>query len=176
MPYPASAVANYFLDRAKEEGIGITPMKLQKLLYFAHGWHLGFDKGPLLSERIEAWQYGPVVRSVYSEFARYGNTPIDGRAVDSSIRPASWWLGKPEVVLSPAKLECSDQATMQILDGVWNAYKKFTPIQLSTMTHESGTPWANVTKDGTDSQKRDIPDEQIAEHFKARVQKNVAAR
>ena len=58
-PYSAKAVANYFLARAKESGETLSPMKLQKLIYFAHGWHLAVFDAPLLDEEVQAWDYGP---------------------------------------------------------------------------------------------------------------------
>jgi len=68
MPLPSAAVANYFLDLGLRESIPITPLKLQKLVYFAHGWYLGFTGEPLLNEGIQAWEYGPVIPSLYHDF------------------------------------------------------------------------------------------------------------
>lgn len=70
--YHAKAVANFFLKRGHP-----TQMKLHKLLYYAHGWHLGFTGEPLLDEAIEAWAYGPVVPSIYQELKMLGSAPID---------------------------------------------------------------------------------------------------
>lgn len=38
--YPAYKVGNSFLYLAWDEEEDVTPMKLQKLVYIAHGWHL----------------------------------------------------------------------------------------------------------------------------------------
>lgn len=45
------AVANWFLAKAEAEGKTLDPMKLQKLIYFAHGWALFLTDVPLISER-----------------------------------------------------------------------------------------------------------------------------
>ena len=39
MGYSAKAVANYFLSKYGRKK-GITPLKIQKLVYIAHGWHM----------------------------------------------------------------------------------------------------------------------------------------
>ena len=77
MPYSSEKIANFFLGLAQKEQVELTPLKLQKLLYFAHGWHLVLDSDgdPLLDEDIEAWKYGPVVPSIYHKFKEFRNNP-----------------------------------------------------------------------------------------------------
>ena len=77
MAYEAKAIANYFLEKAKAEGNSLTPMQVQKLVYFAHGWYLGLFGEPLIKESVQAWSYGPVIPSLYQEFKRFGNQGID---------------------------------------------------------------------------------------------------
>jgi uncharacterized phage-associated protein len=57
-------VATYILER-----LGPMPaMKLQKLVYYSHAWHLVWEDAPLLTNQsIEAWANGPVVRDLYRE-------------------------------------------------------------------------------------------------------------
>jgi uncharacterized phage-associated protein len=52
MPFSAAAVANESLRLAHRDGKTITPLKMQKLVYFAYGWHLAMTKRPLISEPI----------------------------------------------------------------------------------------------------------------------------
>lgn len=40
MPYQANIIANFFVKKAQEEQIPLTLMKIIKLVYIAHGWHL----------------------------------------------------------------------------------------------------------------------------------------
>jgi uncharacterized phage-associated protein len=67
----ASAVAAYLLE-IQSEAATITPLKLQKLLYYAQGYALAFFGQRLFPEPIEAWEKGPVVPSVYEEFKSHG--------------------------------------------------------------------------------------------------------
>ena len=84
MGYSAKAVANYFL--AKYGKHGITPLKMQKLVYLSHGWYLAFYDEPLVDdEYAEAWRYGPVFDSLYHEFKHRGRLPITNPARDIDL-------------------------------------------------------------------------------------------
>ena len=73
----AQDVADYFLSIVDEEqGDSLSNLKLQKLLYYAQGFHLAIKNEPLFDEDIEAWTYGPVVPSVYNQYSQHGGDPI----------------------------------------------------------------------------------------------------
>jgi len=74
--YSALTIANFFVRKGLLEKITVSPMKLQKLIYFAHGWHLAFFDKPLIKEDIQAWAYGPVIPAIYHIYKNYGNTTI----------------------------------------------------------------------------------------------------
>ncbi len=134
-PYKAKAIANYFLARAEAEGEKLTPMKLQKLIYFAHGWCLGLTGKPLIDELVQAWDFGPVIRTVYDAFKAFGADPIKGRATSVDFFAEE----NPRIVVP--EVSSSDQQTRTLLDRVWAVYKPMTAYQLSNLTHQSGTPW-----------------------------------
>ena len=50
-------------------------MSLLKLVYISHGWNLEMRNEPLVQNRIEAWQYGPVIPDVYRKFRPQGASP-----------------------------------------------------------------------------------------------------
>ena len=55
-------VADFFVDLAiKGAGDLISPLKINKLLYYAQGNFLAKYNAPLFPEKIQAWQYGPVI-------------------------------------------------------------------------------------------------------------------
>lgn len=166
MAYDPKAIANYFLDLAKLSGERITPMKLQKLVYYAHGWYAGYTGKPLINEAVEAWQYGPVIPSLYHEFKRYGSSGIKDKATE--IEP-SWDL----VEVQPP----SDPTVRRFLDDIWASYGKFTGAKLSEMTHAPGGPW-EIALRGNEEYVRgvDIPFQLIADHFKEAVTKARARR
>ena len=154
------AVANFFIEKAEESGCkDLSPMKLLKLMYYAQGWHLAvFDGNDLYQDEIQAWQYGPVVPAVYREFRDFGNLPITRKAVELS------WETLDEYY--PTLSE--DSQVTDFLGKVWDAYGKFTPIQLSNKTHKPNTPWSKIHERYTpDPIPRgiNIPKELITEYF-----------
>lgn len=140
MRYSAKAIANYFIEIANREGKQLSPMKLQKLVYFAHGWYLALYDEPLLDEKVEAWRYGPVVPSLYHEFKSYGSGKIDHYATDIDLD--DFEIVTPKVP--------NDRELKAFLEKVWEVYGGFSAVQLSNMTHEPNTPWAS-TWDGPSS-------------------------
>src|SRR5947209_3400405 len=107
MPYDAKAIANYFLDLAEAEAKSLTPMKLQKLVYYAHGWHLALTGRPLLDEEIQAWSFGPVIRSLYNEFREFGAEPITRRAC--LVEPAADRGSLIEKIREPSIDDCAQE-------------------------------------------------------------------
>jgi uncharacterized phage-associated protein len=160
-PYDAKKVANYFLAKQTERDQPITQMKLHKLLYFAHGWHLGLRGEPLLDEMIEAWEFGPVVPSIYQEFKRFGARPIEGRAKD---------LDRDWKRLIEPEIDRDDDSTRALLDRVWDVYGRFTPSQLSAMTHRPDEPWTSTRKLHPNLRGVDIPNDLIQNHFEEKAE------
>lgn len=56
-------VAQHILDLEGQREV--PAMRLQRLTYYAHCWHLVWDHRPLIADRIEAWTYGPVIPALY---------------------------------------------------------------------------------------------------------------
>lgn len=163
-PYSANAVANYFLELANSKGESLSPMKLQKLIYFAHGWHLALYNEPLIKERVQAWKLGPVIPSVYHEFKRFGYSPITCTVRDDADDGLDWHF-----------IPRDDKRTIALLNRIWDVYGKFTAIQLSNMTHGPGAPWRNTWESGDGIPELPIDNEIIKNYFLAKTKKNVAA-
>ncbi len=153
--YNPLQIANYFINKSFETGDTMTPMKLLKLVYIAHGWHLGITGDSLITERTEAWKYGPVIPSVYYSVKKYGDHPI------SSMLDVSF----------NSKI---DENTSKLLDKVWDVYKNHDGLQLSSITHKEGTPWYITWHHhgGKDNQSVPIPNNIIKEHYQAKIRAN----
>lgn len=56
-----------------KEGMTVTPLKLQKILYYVQAWMMVFfDKQLLFEDQPQAWVNGPVYPSVYERFKTTG--------------------------------------------------------------------------------------------------------
>lgn len=54
----------------------LTNLRLQKVLYFTHMFYSGKEGKPLIDEKFQAWEYGPVLPSLYHHVKMYGKEPI----------------------------------------------------------------------------------------------------
>ncbi len=171
MPFKALAIANEFIELAQRSGKQLTPMKLQKLVYYAHGWYLALEGKPLLNEEVEAWQYGPVVPSLFHDLKEYGNQPVSGLVGKHEFEDAplpSGNLGFTMIWVVPRLNEDNeDESFAKLLIGkVWELYGGYSAAKLSNMTHAPGGPWhRTVEESGGLTRNKDIDRELIRSHF-----------
>ena len=125
---PIEEVANYFLDKLDIETEDcISNLKLQKLVYYAQGFVMALTDKKLFDEPIEAWEHGPVVRSLYQKYKENGSAAIT-KTKDLEYKSLSKY---PEV--------------MEILDEVYQVYGQFSAWKLRNMTHDE-TPWLDTNR------------------------------
>ena len=108
-PYTALEVASFFIKK------GVSPLKLQKLLYFSQSWYYAKTGRTLFPEMIQAWIYGPVVYSVWDNFRFMKRSSVIPafRAVDKDISLVEGHLAE-----------------------VWEAYGHLTGSELVDLTHQ----------------------------------------
>lgn len=168
MVHSPLAVANYFVQKSLDTGIVITPMKLVKLAYIAHGWHLAVKNEELVGEAVEAWKFGPVIPSVYHKFKGFGNCQIKSLAGDVHF------IGDKQNNLTFIIPQIQNVDTIEFLNVIWNQYHHFDGLQLSTLTHESNTPWDIVFNNPENKNKKGIiiPNAIIREHYNEKMNAN----
>lgn len=128
----ALVIASRFIQLGIESGKPVTPMKLQKLIYLAHGIHLARYGKSLIVENIEAWAYGPVVPKVYDFFKSWGNQPI----VDN----VEFRLSVGGHILD-SNLDIFTDELDETINYAWGIAKDLSGIQLSNWSHSVGSPW-----------------------------------
>lgn len=123
--YDPREIANEFL---KLNGGPMNQMKLQKLVYMAHGWNLAINREPLVAARIEAWDGGPVFRQIWNHIRDFGYNTKNAL------------LGRENGDAYTADLSPQER---EVISHVWKRYGGYSGLELSEMTHKEGTPWSN---------------------------------
>ena len=145
------AVANYFIKRAREEGAFLNAVKLLKLVYISHGWYLSLYDVPLLHEVIFAFKYGPVVALLHKEIYFHGDENISNELSEVNSE-----LNLTQRMVSDSKFE--------FLNKIWDTYKKYTSMELSTLVRAKGSPWLN-TYDVNNHNNQIIPNDMIKNYY-----------
>ncbi len=124
--YKANEIASLFIQLANGlPNNHIDNLKLNKLCYYAQGWHLARYDKPLFQEDIQAWDYGPVIPEVYRTYKACGGSPIQ----------------EPVEEFDESNLSAE---ALAVLTDVYMNYGRFTSAALIDMTHRPGTPWERV--------------------------------
>ena len=128
MKATATVLSNNILLRAKQENVPVTPMKLQKLLYYTCVKYAKEAGDTPISEQFEVWPYGPVLPSVYSEYKPFKASPINVLSKDAKNQA---WIVDEEA--NPILTDC--------INYVWSRLKNLSGIELSKRTHQRGSGW-----------------------------------
>ena len=122
----ARDIADYFITLVDEDtGEVFTNLKLQKLVYYAQGFHLALYDKPLFNERIEAWLHGPVVPELYQIYKGYKSQPV----------PVSEGFDVSQFT----------EEVKELLNEVNLVYGQYSAWRLRDMTHEE-LPWQESYK------------------------------
>lgn len=132
------------LQASAVRGLDITPLKLQKLMYYCQGYSLVLFDEVCFSEQMQAWDHGPVCCTVYNHFKPFRSSTIK---IDLSID----YLAK------------LGEKITRVIDFVLNEYGAIPAVQLRNMTHNE-LPWKSVYKKG---ESNPIPCDLLISEFQA---------
>ena len=119
-------IANFFVDiSVKGKENDITNLKLNKLVYYAQAWSFVKLGHGIFNEKVEAWDNGPVVPSVYHAFKKYGKNIIQNT----------------EKTYQPDKFTAEE---IDFLLEIDENYSKYSASELVRQTHKIGSPWQSV--------------------------------
>ena len=184
MAFSSEAVANYILKVAGEKSVRITPLKLQKLVYIAHGWYMGYSTPegghprPLIDEQVEAWKYGPVIPTLYHTFKDYGRRLIDTPAKVMKMGESGTGNLNINIITPDIETENASEDELRlaksIIKQVVDIYGSKSGVWLSNLTHQPGSPWHqtyHVDHHGNPPSGTDIDPDYILEHYRALISK-----
>jgi uncharacterized phage-associated protein len=138
------------LQLAKGKGVELSNLQLQKLVYIAHGYLLGWKGRPLVKDPIQAWRYGPVIEEVYHHFKESGRNKVPTDGIDAL---------EFDPIFDPDEEKC--------LSGVLELYGRDTPESLISITHQDDTPWDKIWNTiGKRQLFAEIPNDLIKDHYR----------
>lgn len=134
-------IAKCTILRLLQNGNSISPLKLQKILYYLQAWYLVyFDKALLFDEIPEAWVNGPVYRTVYELYKSKG---IYDQFELADVIPTGV---SDTFVLSQLQeaMNLSHDET-DFVEAIYKHYGSMSHDQLVFLTH-SQRPWNEARK------------------------------
>ncbi len=108
----------------------ITPLALQKLLYFCQGISCVLNEKPLFSEQCQAWVHGPVFPEVYELFRNFKYNPIEDKRF---------------IAFAAVESELTEDER-KIIDLVVATFGKYGGKMLEKITHAE-KPW-QIAREG----------------------------
>ena len=130
-PYDARSIANFVLDRAASQSIGISNLHIHKILYFAHGSFLLQRNRQLIAQHFEAWEYGPVIQDLYHQFKKFDRSAILERATRLNVLTAQYEIAQYQ-------LEDKDA---ELLTELVDYFIRIPAEMLSEWSHAKDGPW-----------------------------------
>ena len=124
------ATVNTLLGECWHRGVAITPLYLQKLLYFYYVEYLNRKNNATTNIQFEAWNLGPVNRDLYYSVKEY-RRGIIGNYVPYIVDGGIYFLKQTKVVKHAVK-----------------KYGVYTASQLITFSHTVGGAWDTTIKSG----------------------------
>lgn len=149
--YNIEDVGLWFLSKE-----GMSPKKLQKLLYYSYAWFLTLQNESsseieyrLFENNFEAWVHGPVDYTIYNQYRNYGYRTI------------------------PTKEDVThefDPEVLEVLEQVWEVYGGYSGNELESITHQE-SPWLKARGDCKPFDRCDtkISDKDIFECYSERL-------
>lgn len=123
-------VANYFLNKVKENNFYIDNWYLQSLVYLANGVRLSAYNTPLFNDDIYAWDFGPVIKNLYERLMPYGNGLIT-----DFIYPYNEGIFKPDAIV------CMNKTWDIFYIQFVKDFKSEALNNVKNMIVKEGSPW-----------------------------------
>ncbi|MDE6824631.1 MAG: DUF4065 domain-containing protein [Duncaniella sp.] len=156
------------------KGYSVSPLKLQKLLYYEQAWFMvmGGRCNTLFPDVPQAWVNGPVYPTIYHTYKGKTANMCDhlklsdftDRRVDEAMEEYHHRIALPDEYV-------------ELIESVINLYGAKTQNQLIFMTH-SERPWAETRGDlpPFERSEREIPLDVMCDYYTERHRRNMSKR
>lgn len=122
-------ISQYVIFKYWKNGMSITNLKLQKILYYIQGYALKRCNEVAYTEAIYRWPYGPVVPESYFEYNKFRSRPIE--------EPSDLEM---ESVVKKLK---RDRAMLSVINEVIEKSFSLKTSEMVEKTHEE-LPWRST--------------------------------
>ena len=157
MNYNVLDVSRYIINYSNKKDYGISNLKLQKVLYFVQAYFLIQTKHPCFKEKIEAWDFGPVVPVAYSEYKQYGSTDIPTTKSFFIIDNDNIWNSK-RVEFEDIAISDYDKS---LINKVVDKFADYSATDMVQLTQHQ-FPWIDAI---VSNQSDEITNESIFKYF-----------
>lgn len=142
MAYDVLKVSQYVVNYSIQQGMAVTNLKLQKILYYIQAAFLIEYNEPCFNERIEHWRHGPVVPTVYSKFKSFLDKEIDilQDEINELCIDKNGELAVKVIRYNEDDFYIED---ISLMNDIIECYRNITPWEMVTRTH-SERPWQNT--------------------------------
>lgn len=177
MIYNVLDVSRHIINYSEEKDYGVSNLKLQKLLYFVQAYFMleKKDHTPCFHEKIEAWDFGPVVPEAYQEWAKYGSCDIPQHFSQGAHDFSRWEQSVIEsyMVIDKDNIwnsyrvqyhdDIIDEDDKKLIDRVIDRFADYTATDLVSLTL-CQRPWMDTYVEG---QNNEITTDAIRRYFSA---------
>lgn len=133
--YDANEISKYIVKYSEKKDYGISNLKLQKVLYYVQIYFLVKTETPCFMNKIEAWNFGPVIPDVYRKYKQFGSADI----------PA---IGGEIAEFDESIIADSDK---EMIDAVVDEFKDFSATDLTWLSQHQ-VPWMDAYVDGKEKE------------------------
>lgn len=138
----AIVLSKYIVTKCMKDKKPISNLQLQKILYYIQVEFVRNRDCRVFIDDIEAWQFGPCVRSVYQKFCGSGSFPLRFEYENAD------------------NFNAEDK---KVIDGIIEEKRDKEPWDLVDDVHADGKPWSCVYQNGKGN-KNIIPLEYIKKY------------
>ncbi len=146
VPSKMLMVISYIFEQLRE----VTPLALQKTLYFVQGLYFSKYETPLFSDDCQAWVHGPVYVEIYDMFRSFRYDPIDDFRFE----------------LLKGKSTDLDEKEKEVVNLVVNTFGMYSGKVLERITHKE-KPWIDAREGYLENEpsQEEISKDAIKEYF-----------
>lgn len=157
MSYNVLDVCRHVINYSNDQDYGISNLKLQKILYFVQAYFLIATSCKCFNEKIEAWDFGPVVPVAYREYKQFGSGDIPTVSYIVNFNEDNIWDSK----VIKYKDNIISSVDKKSIEEVIDKFADYSATDLVTITHRQA-PWKDAYRRG---ENREITPEAIEEYF-----------